>query len=79
MKPKLKPRNPLVAAAKFRRAGVHEKTTKARRQQDNQALRQAVKQGKDVFSQPCQKRIPGESVSGRGGIAGNAQGAARLL
>ena len=29
-----KPRNPYVAAAKFRRAGAHEKTGKARRRQD---------------------------------------------
>ena len=33
-----KPRNPLVAAAKFRRAGAHQKTVKARRRQDAVAL-----------------------------------------
>lgn len=33
-----KPRNPLVAAAKFRRAGAHQKTEKARRRKDSVAL-----------------------------------------
>ncbi len=33
-----KPRNPFVAAAKFRRAGAHLKTVKARRRQDAVAL-----------------------------------------
>ena len=33
-----KPRNPYVAAAKFRRAGAHQKTVKARRRQDAVAL-----------------------------------------
>ena len=33
-----KPRNPFVAAAKFRRAGAHQKTVKARRRQDAVAL-----------------------------------------
>ena len=33
-----KPRNPYVAAAKFRRAGAHQKTAKARRRHDAVAL-----------------------------------------
>ncbi len=33
-----KPRNPYVAAAKFRSAGAHQKTVKARRRQDAVAL-----------------------------------------
>jgi len=33
-----KPRNPYVAAAKFRRAGAHQKTAKALRRQDTVAL-----------------------------------------
>lgn len=33
-----KPRNPLVAAAKFRRAGAHDKTTKAKRRGEKTAL-----------------------------------------
>lgn len=38
----LKPRNPLVAAAKFRRAGCHEKTHKAKRRGEKMdLLRQA--------------------------------------
>jgi hypothetical protein len=38
-----KPRNPFVAAAKFRRAGAHQKTEKARRRQDAVALIHAVR------------------------------------
>ena len=38
-----KPRNPYVAAAKFRRAGAHEKTEKARRRHDAVALVQAIR------------------------------------
>jgi hypothetical protein len=41
-KPKLAPRNPLVAAVKFRKAGAHDKTTKARRRAHRvQTLREA--------------------------------------
>lgn len=35
---KLKPRNPLVAAARFRRAGSHEKSRKAERRADKMSL-----------------------------------------
>lgn len=42
--PKLTPRNPLVAAALFRKAGEHRKTGKAQRRQDKMALRQGVQQ-----------------------------------
>ena len=38
-----KPRNPYVAAAKFRRAGAHEKTEKARRRHEAVALIQAIR------------------------------------
>lgn len=38
-----KPRNPLVAAAKFRRAGAHQKTEKARRRQENVALQRSLR------------------------------------
>ncbi len=38
-----KPRNPFVAAAKFRRAGAHQKTEKARRRQDTVGLIHAVR------------------------------------
>ena len=37
------PRNPYVAAAKFRRAGAHDKTEKARRRHDAVALVQAIR------------------------------------
>lgn len=40
---KQKPRNPLVALAKFRLAGHHGKTEKAKRQAENNALKQAMK------------------------------------
>ncbi len=33
-----KPRNPFVAPAKFRRAGTHQKTEKAKRRQQSVAL-----------------------------------------
>ncbi|QBK06431.1 hypothetical protein DW355_07265 [Hylemonella gracilis] len=38
------PRNPLVAPALKRKAGVHRKTAKSERQAGRQALRQALKQ-----------------------------------
>lgn len=63
MKPKLKPRNPLVADALFRKAGAHDKSGKARRQEAKQAFQRALKQGKEVFTEHGHKRIPGESVS----------------
>ena len=49
-----KPRNPYVAAAKFRRAGAHEKTVKARRRQEAVALIQKLRGfrrngGEEVF------------------------------
>lgn len=40
---KQKPRNPLVALAKFRLAGHHGKTEKAKRQAENNALKQTMK------------------------------------
>ena len=49
-----KPRNPYVAAAKFRRAGAHQKPVKARRRQDAVALIHKLKGsrrngGEEVF------------------------------
>lgn len=49
-----KPRNPYVAAAKFRRAGAHRKTEKARRRQEAVALIQKLRGsrrngGEEVF------------------------------
>lgn len=37
-----KPRNPMVASARLRRAGSHRTTTKAQRQSGRQALNQAL-------------------------------------
>ena len=52
-----KPRNPFVAAAKFRRAGAHQKTKKARRRQDAMALIHTVRgtrrNGGEEFFQPA--------------------------
>jgi len=39
----LAPRNPYAILAKQRSAGAHEKSNKAKRQQANQRLRQAIK------------------------------------
>ena len=44
MKPRIKPRNPFVACAKFRKAGPHEKPAKAQRRQDKLVLCKVVKQ-----------------------------------
>ncbi len=38
-----KPRNPLVALAKFRRAGRHEKTEKARRRAEKMDLQRQLR------------------------------------
>jgi hypothetical protein len=45
-----KPRNPVVLAARRRRAGVHETTEKVRRREGKQALRKAIRQGREDFS-----------------------------
>lgn len=43
MKPKIKPRNPLVALARFRKAGSHEKPVKASRRTEKQILAEGTK------------------------------------
>lgn len=75
MKKALKPRNPLVSVAKFRKAGVHEKPAKARRQAHKQALRKAIKQDGDVGGGSCRQGVQsahpaGRASAGRLGIAG---------
>ena len=45
MKPTIKPRNPFVAPAKFRKAGTHEKPFKARRRDDKVALATPIRHG----------------------------------
>lgn len=41
-KPKLAPRNPLVAAGKFRKAGAHDTTEKAKRRAEKRELQREV-------------------------------------
>lgn len=59
MKLKIKPRNPFVVLAKFRKAGSHEKPTKSLRRQDKQALAKNAKQSPESW----QKRISPECPS----------------
>ena len=56
MKPKHAPRNPLVALAKFRKAGSHTKPVKSLRRHEKQALAKAAKQSPEAW----QKRISSE-------------------
>ncbi len=44
MNKKLKPRNPFVVLAKFRKAGPHDKPIKSRRRQEKQILVKTIKQ-----------------------------------
>jgi hypothetical protein len=44
MNKKLKPRNPFVVLAKFRKAGVHDKPPKSLRRKEKQNLAKTVKQ-----------------------------------
>lgn len=53
MKPKIKPRNPIVAFAKFRKAGTHTKPAKSLRRHEKQALAKAAKQSPES----CHNRI----------------------
>lgn len=52
MKLKIKPRNPFVVLAKFRKAGAHTRPAKSLRQRDKQLLAKEVKQS----SGSCQNR-----------------------
>ena len=49
MKPRIKPRNPFVAPAKFRKAGSHEKPAKSLRRQAKQALAKAARQSPESW------------------------------
>jgi hypothetical protein len=49
MKLKIKPRNPFVALAKFRKAGSHEKPAKSLRRQEKQALAKTARQLPDSW------------------------------
>lgn len=53
MKLKIKPRNPFVALAKFRKAGTHTKPTKSLRRHEKQVLAKVAKQS----SGSCHNRI----------------------
>lgn len=66
MKLKIKPRNPFVVLAKFRKAGSHEKPTKSLRRQDKQALAKNAKQSPESW----QKRISLECPSAMALIGG---------
>ena len=59
MKPKIKPRNPFVALAKFRKAGSHEKPTKSLRRQEKQTLAKTDNQSSELWH----NRIPRECGS----------------
>ncbi len=55
MKPIIKPRNPFVALAKFRKAGAHEKPAKSLRREEKQTLAKTAKQSPESWH----KRISG--------------------
>lgn len=63
METRLKPRNPLVVPAKFRKAGVHVKSAKAQRRQDKQALLRALKQGMECCPQRDSRECAAASTS----------------
>ena len=49
MNKKLKPRNPFVALAKFRKAGFHDKPDKSMRRQEKQILAKTIKQSPESW------------------------------
>lgn len=49
MKSKIKPRNPFVVLAKFRKAGSHEKPAKSLRRQEKKALAKTAKQSPESW------------------------------
>lgn len=49
MKPKIKPRNPFVALAKFRKAGSHERPAKSLRRHEKQTLAKTVKESPESW------------------------------
>ena len=75
MKPKTKPRNPYVVAAKFRVAGSHEKPTKSQRQQGKLALRKMLKQAPECWHKRFQIAIVSANALAHQGVA---QSVARL-
>ena len=57
MKPKIKPRNPFVALAKFRMAGVHTKPAKSLRRHEKQALAKESKQSPESWHNRIARQI----------------------
>ncbi len=49
MKPGIKPRNPFVVPAKFRKAGSHDKPAKALRRKEKQTLAKTAKQAPESW------------------------------
>jgi hypothetical protein len=49
MKPKIKPHNPYVVLARFRKAGYHEKPEKSLRRHQKQALSKLTKQSPESW------------------------------
>ena len=49
MKPKIKPRNPFVVLAKFRKAGSHEKPAKSLRRHEKQTLAKTARQSPESW------------------------------
>ncbi len=58
MKPKIKPRNPFVALAKFRKAGTHEKPAKSLRRQARQSLAKTVKESPESWHKGIATQCP---------------------
>lgn len=63
MKPKIKPRNPFVALAKFRKAGTHEKLAKSLRRQARQSLAKAVKESPESWHKCIATQCPSAMTS----------------
>ena len=68
MKPKIKPRNPFVELAKFRKAGAHTKPVKSLRRHEKQALAKEAKQSPES----CHNRIAHQFGSVMALLAPNA-------
>ena len=72
MKTRVKPRNPLVAPAKFRKAGAHEKTVKAQRRNDKLALLRAIQQEAELWQQRHSHECAAASASLRQSRTGSS-------
>jgi hypothetical protein len=52
MKPTIKPRNPLVAPSKFRKAGLHQKTFKTQRRAERISLMKSISDSTKEANKP---------------------------